>query len=162
MASPTCGRSPTGRALEALPRSAVGLAVLPLEHGFVTDDLELIGEQDILGDRLRAPARRRRSLDQFIAEAAALTPGDLVVHAEHGIGRYEGLVTLEVAGAPHDCLRLALRRRRQALRAGREHRGAVALRLGGRGRRSSTGWAASPGSRARRGSSSASATWPTS
>ena len=29
-----------------------------------------------------------------------------MVHADHGIGRYDGLVTLEVGGAPHDCLRL--------------------------------------------------------
>ena len=29
-----------------------------------------------------------------------------MVHVDHGIGRYDGLVTLEVAGAPHDCLRV--------------------------------------------------------
>ena len=34
--------------------------------------------------------------------------GDLVVHQDHGIGRYDGLVTLTVSGAPHDCLRLLL------------------------------------------------------
>ena len=55
-----------------------------------------------------AAAAAAAHLDQFIAEAAALAPGDLVVHAEHGIGRYEGLETLEVGGAPHDCLRLPL------------------------------------------------------
>ena len=32
--------------------------------------------------------------------------GDLVVHREHGVGRYEGLVTLEIQYARHDCLRL--------------------------------------------------------
>jgi transcription-repair coupling factor (superfamily II helicase) len=95
-----------GRALEALPPSAVGLAVLPVEQGFATDDMVLLGEQDILGDRLARTARRRRSLDQFITEATALTPGDLVVHADHGIGRYEALETIDVAGAPHDCVRL--------------------------------------------------------
>src|SRR5713101_4952592 len=95
-----------GNGLEALPRSAVGLAVLPLEQGFTTDALVLLGEQDILGDRLARTARRRRSLDQFIAEATNLTPGDLVVHADHGIGRYEALETIDVAGAPHDCVRL--------------------------------------------------------
>ena len=42
----------------------------------------------------------------FLAEASALTPGDLVVHIDHGIGRYEGLKTLDVQGAPHDCLEL--------------------------------------------------------
>src|SRR5215831_6297760 len=95
-----------GRAFEALPRSAVGLAVLPVEQGFATGDMVVLGEQDILGDRLARRARRRRSLDQFITEATALTPGDLVVHVDHGIGRYEALETIAVAGAPHDCVRL--------------------------------------------------------
>src|SRR5215831_7324170 len=69
-----------GEALATLPSSAVGLAVLPVEQGFATEDLVLLGEQDILGDRLARRGRRRRNLDQFISEAAALTPGDLVVH----------------------------------------------------------------------------------
>jgi transcription-repair coupling factor (superfamily II helicase) len=94
------------RELEKLPGSAVGLAVLPVEQGFATDEMVLLGEQDILGDRLARTARRRRNLDQFITEATALTPGDLVVHADHGIGRYEALETIDVAGAPHDCVRV--------------------------------------------------------
>jgi len=93
-------------ALAQLPTGATGLALLPLEQGFVTDSLVLLGEQDILGDRLARVPRRRRSLDQFISEAASLAPGDLVVHAEHGIGRYEALETIDVAGAPHDCLKV--------------------------------------------------------
>ena len=93
-------------AFRALPQSAPGLAVLPLEKGYEADGAALITEQDILGDRLSRPARRRANLDHFIAEVSALNAGDLVVHEEHGIGRYDGLVTLEVAGAPHDCLRV--------------------------------------------------------
>jgi len=95
-----------GEALAALPESSVGLAVLPLEQGFTADKLALLGEQDILGDRLARTPRRRRNLDQFIAEANNLAPGDLVVHADHGIGRYEALETIDVGGAPHDCVRL--------------------------------------------------------
>jgi transcription-repair coupling factor (superfamily II helicase) len=95
-----------GAALASLPHSAVGLAVLAIEQGFATSDLVVLGEQDILGDRLARAPRRRRSIDQFISEATSLTPGDLVVHAEHGIGRYEALETIDVAGAPHDCVRL--------------------------------------------------------
>jgi transcription-repair coupling factor (superfamily II helicase) len=95
-----------GDALNKLPRSAVGLAILPLEQGFATDSLVVLGEQDILGDRLARTPRRRRNLDEFIAEAASLVAGDLVVHEEHGIGRYEGLETIDVAGAPHDCLKV--------------------------------------------------------
>jgi transcription-repair coupling factor (superfamily II helicase) len=79
--------------------------VLPLESGFETDSLAVISETDILGDRLSRPKRKRRA-SNFLAEASALTPGDLVVHIDHGIGRYEGLKTLDVQGAPHDCLEL--------------------------------------------------------
>ena len=79
--------------------------VLPLDAGFETDSLAVISETDILGDRLARPRRKRRA-SNFLAEATALTPGDLVVHIDHGIGRYSGLTTLEVQGAPHDCLEL--------------------------------------------------------
>jgi len=89
-----------------LPPGVVGVAVWPLEHGFMLDALEVIGEEDILGDRLSRPAKRRRPSERFIAEASALSEGDLVVHREHGVGRYEGLVTLEIQNARHDCLRL--------------------------------------------------------
>jgi transcription-repair coupling factor (superfamily II helicase) len=87
-------------------RDIVALAVVGLERGFVTPGLAFITEQDILGDRLSRPARRRVRPENFIAEASALTPGDLVVHVDHGIGRFDGLETIQVAGAPHDCLRL--------------------------------------------------------
>ncbi|HKV15678.1 MAG TPA: DEAD/DEAH box helicase, partial [Reyranella sp.] len=89
-----------------LPVGALGVAVWPLEHGFVLDGLEVVGEEDILGDRLSRPAKKRRPSERFIAEASALSDGDLVVHREHGVGRYEGLVTLEIQNARHDCLRL--------------------------------------------------------
>ena len=102
----TLGPVASWDAFLAGPASRVGLAVLGLEHGYVVDHVAVITEQDILGDRLARPAKRRANFDQFIAEVAALQPGDLVVHVEHGIGRYDGLVTLEVAGAPHDCLRV--------------------------------------------------------
>ena len=79
--------------------------VLPLDNGFETDNLAVISETDLLGDRLARPRRRRRA-SNFLAEAASLSPGDLVVHIDHGIGRYEGLKTLEVQDAPHDCLEI--------------------------------------------------------
>ncbi len=86
------------------PPDAVGLAVLGLEHGFETDGLAVITERDILGARASRPVKRARRGGDFIVEASALSPGDIVVHVEHGIGRYADLSTIDVAGAPHDCL----------------------------------------------------------
>ena len=80
-------------------------AILPVEHGFTTPEIAVISETDILGDRLARPKRKRRA-SNFLAEASALTTGDLVVHLDHGIGRYEGLKTLDIQEAPHDCLEL--------------------------------------------------------
>ena len=80
--------------------------VQPLEEGFETPDLAVITEQDILGDRLVRRARRARKAADVIAELSSLMPGDFMVHVDHGIGRFEGLKTIEVQGAPHDCLLL--------------------------------------------------------
>jgi len=86
---------------------AVHLAVLPLETGVVAPGLCIVGEQDLLGERLtRRQARRAKAADKFIQDVGTLAEGDYVVHAEHGIGRFDGLVTLELGGAPHDCLKL--------------------------------------------------------
>jgi transcription-repair coupling factor (superfamily II helicase) len=97
-----------------LPAGFVGLAVLGLERGFLAPSeatgtgfgISVVGEQDLLGERIARPPRRQRAAAQFIADATGIEQGDLVVHQEHGIGRYDGLETIEVNGAPHDCLRL--------------------------------------------------------
>ena len=93
--------------LAGLPRGRIGIAVLGLEQGVVDDDVAIVSEQDILGDRLIRAARRRVRAENFIAEASNLAEGDLVVHVDHGVGRFEGLVTIVAGGAPHDCLKLA-------------------------------------------------------
>jgi transcription-repair coupling factor (superfamily II helicase) len=93
-------------AIRRKPAGSVSLVTLGVERGFVAERLALVSEQDLLGERISRPPRRRKRADQFIAEATEIAEGDLVVHQEYGIGRYEGLATLHVTGAPHDCLRL--------------------------------------------------------
>jgi len=92
-------------ALGAADRS-VALTVVGLDHGFTAPDVAVLTEQDMLGDRLIRRAKRRKSADAFLAELATLSPGDLVVHTDHGIGRYVGLTQVPVAKAPHDCVAL--------------------------------------------------------
>lgn len=85
----------------------MALIVLPLDHGFTAPDVALLTEQDMLGDRLVRRAKRRKNTDAFLQELATLSPGDLVVHVDHGIGRYEGLTQIPVQKAPHDCVALS-------------------------------------------------------
>ncbi|TCP41008.1 transcription-repair coupling factor [Rhodovulum marinum] len=82
------------------------LTVWALEHGFEGPGLTVISEQDVLGDRLIRGPKKRRKAENFLTEAQSLSPGDLVVHVEHGVGRYNGLETITAAGAPHECLAL--------------------------------------------------------
>ncbi|MGN7293646.1 transcription-repair coupling factor [Rhizobium sp. SAFR-030] len=92
--------------IRKLDKGEAASAVLSLEGGFETGDLVIIGEQDILGDRMVRRSKRRKRGADFISEVAGLDEGSLVVHAEHGIGRFVGLKTIEAAGAPRACLEL--------------------------------------------------------
>jgi len=85
-------------------KARAALIVLPLDHGFTTEQVAVLTEQDMLGDRLVRRRKRRKSADAFLAEIASLSPGDLVVHADHGIGRYDGLTQIPVSRTPHDCV----------------------------------------------------------
>jgi transcription-repair coupling factor (superfamily II helicase) len=94
---------------DALGLSAKGqpvAIVLPLDTGFANDELELITEQDLLGDRLVRRRKKRKDADAFLAELSALNQGDLVVHLDHGIGRYVGLTPIPVGDSQHDCVQL--------------------------------------------------------
>jgi transcription-repair coupling factor (superfamily II helicase) len=91
---------------QKLDRSAFAIACLGLERGLEGPDFVILAEQDILGDRMVRAQTRARRAQNFIAEASSLTPGDLVTHIEHGVGRYLGLKAIDALGAPHDCLEL--------------------------------------------------------
>lgn len=82
------------------------LMVWALESGFTAPGLAVISEQDVLGDRLVGKPKRKRKAENFLRDADTLTPGDLVVHVEHGVGRYLGLETITALGAPHACVAL--------------------------------------------------------
>jgi transcription-repair coupling factor (superfamily II helicase) len=91
---------------QALARPQIALAVLGIDAGFETADLAIITEEDILGERLVRPRRQSKRAENFIAEATSLAAGDVVVHVDHGIGRFVGLRAIEAVGAPHDCLEI--------------------------------------------------------
>ncbi len=77
-----------------------------LSQGFrlPSEGLVVITDEEFLGPRRRARKSTRSKLDAYVSSFEDLKTGDMVVHAEHGIGRYEGLVQLVVDNIPNDFL----------------------------------------------------------
>lgn len=94
------------RDFKSVGKRGLHLVVWGLEHGFETPDVTVISEQDVLGDRLIRGAKKRKKAENFLTETQSLNPGDLVVHVDHGIGRYQGLEVITAAGAAHECILL--------------------------------------------------------
>lgn len=106
------------------PKGTISLVILELEHGFIEGEVRHLGlgiskpnpksqipnalalftEQDILGERISIRRTSKKRSDRILTEASSLTEGQLVVHKEHGLGRFEKLETINVSGENHDCL----------------------------------------------------------
>ncbi|MDA8000193.1 MAG: transcription-repair coupling factor [Alphaproteobacteria bacterium] len=98
--------------LHALAADEIGVALLPLAHGFIDSDTAVLGEHDLLGARAptQTPARTSHpDLGEAIAGLHSLSQGDIVVHSAYGIGRFIGLEQIKAGGEPHDCLRVQYR-----------------------------------------------------
>ncbi|WP_455477537.1 transcription-repair coupling factor [Bartonella sp. B41] len=91
---------------KTMPHDHVSAAVIMIEHGFDSEDFTIIAEQDILGDRLIRSPKRRKNSKNFISEISSLNSGDIVVHIDHGIGKFVGLKTITTTGVLRDCLEI--------------------------------------------------------
>ena len=93
---------------DALSReiSKTVMVVLNISHGFRGKEFCFISEQDILGERQHRRTTKKVTSKDFIADIASLNVGELVVHIEHGIGKFLGLENISAGGAPHDCLKI--------------------------------------------------------
>lgn len=81
-----------------------GLLLLPIDAGCVTSDFILLSEQDLFGRRMRRLQSRKKDPSKALQDASNFVPGDIIVHRDHGVGRFEGLQTITVMDHPHDCL----------------------------------------------------------
>ncbi len=91
-------------------RERIGVAIAPLENGVLLPDagIAIIGEQQLFGERARKKKRRPsdRDPEAIIRQLNDLQPGSPVVHAEYGVGRYLGLMTIETGGIKGEFLQL--------------------------------------------------------
>ena len=96
-------------ALDEVPAAgSLTLLHVPLAEGFAAADLgvRVFTDAELFGFRKpRHPERRRRRV-AFAQALMDLKPGDLVVHEDHGIARFERFVTKEVAGVEREYLEL--------------------------------------------------------
>ena len=95
----------------AASEQRVGVAIAPLENGVILPEagLAIVSEQQLFGERARQRTRRRRTErdpETIIRQLNDLEAGSPVVHAEYGVGRYQGLTTLEAGGISAEFLEL--------------------------------------------------------
>ncbi len=97
-----------GRVGEAPPPGAIALVDRSLNGGFIggPDGLAFVTDRELFGTvRVRRPRALRRIVPRDILER--LTPGDLVVHIDHGVARYEGMLRRGGSGEDRDYLELS-------------------------------------------------------
>ncbi|WP_201585156.1 transcription-repair coupling factor [Psychrobacter jeotgali] len=92
-------------------RPQVGLTVAPIERGvYIPERLVMISETQLFGRQVLQTRRRRQSggvSEEFLVKSVTeMTEGSPVVHIEHGIGRYNGLITLDVGDGEQEFIHL--------------------------------------------------------
>ena len=72
--------------------------VLPLHFGFYTSDFMLIGEQAIFGEKIIRKKSSKAASQRLIEEGLSINLGELIVHRDHGIGKFDGIHTITASG----------------------------------------------------------------
>ncbi len=84
--------------------TAFAITIAPLEQGFALNkpQVTVLTERELYGERVRTERKRRRGAardpDAIIRDLTELTIGAPIVHVDHGVGRYQGLVSMELGG----------------------------------------------------------------
>lgn len=100
------------QSLEQIENEKFSLLVSSLEQGFIIEKslpVAIIGEANLLGERIQQRSRDKRKTinpDTLVRNLAELKIGQPVVHLDHGVGRYGGLVTLDTGGIKAEYLLL--------------------------------------------------------
>lgn len=100
------------QSLDQAKNEKFSLLVSSLEQGFIIEQslpVAIIGEANLLGERVQQRSRDKRKTinpDTLVRNLAELKIGQPVVHLDHGVGRYGGLVTLDTGGIKAEYLLL--------------------------------------------------------
>ena len=84
--------------------SRFAITIAPLEQGFALTKppIAVLTERELFGERVRSERKRRRGQarepDTIIRDLTELSVGSPIVHVDHGVGRYQGLESMELGG----------------------------------------------------------------
>jgi transcription-repair coupling factor (superfamily II helicase) len=94
--------------ISSAKKGLINLVIAPFASGYITDDYIFITGRDIFGEKYfdNTKSSSKRRLKNILTELDNLQPNELVVHIEHGIGKFLGVEIIEVQGNPHDCLKI--------------------------------------------------------
>ncbi len=94
--------------LSEAKKNVINLGIAPLSSGFTSSKYLFIAENDILGNKFVTQSHKsaRKKLKNILTELDNIVEGEIVVHKEHGIGRFEKIQTIYVDSIAHDCLKI--------------------------------------------------------
>src|SRR5581483_5853808 len=89
--------------------ASFAITIAPLERGFVLEQprIAVFTERELIGERARSERRRRvseRDPEAIVRDLSELAIGAPIVHVDHGVGRYLGLIALDVGDTPGEFL----------------------------------------------------------
>ncbi len=92
--------------LAKIKKDQIAVSVMPINLGFYSDDLIFIGEQSLFGEKIYRQKNTIKNSQRLLEESLAINIGELVVHRNHGIGKFDGIHTITAAGIKSDFLKI--------------------------------------------------------
>lgn len=81
--------------------------LLPINQGFKTSDFMLIGEQAIFGEKIiRKKNSNKKAAERILEEGLSINLGELVVHRNHGIGKFDGIHHISAGAVKTDMIKI--------------------------------------------------------
>ncbi len=93
------------------PESPLLICDHPLQQGFSFPDqkIHVLSESELFGEMRLGTKIKKRTKPEDVLQFAELGHGDIIVHRDHGLGMYQGLVTMELQGAKNDFMLIEYR-----------------------------------------------------
>ncbi len=92
--------------IEHIKKDKMAVCVMPINLGFYSNDLVFIGEQSLFGEKIYRQKNTVKNSQRLLEESLAINIGELVVHRNHGIGKFDGIHTITAGGIKNDFLKI--------------------------------------------------------